>query len=279
MITNEQKEQRKLGIGGSDMPVILGLSSYKTPFQLFLEKTGILSTDEEMTEAQEWGNRLEGIVRDKFADKNKVLIETPDTIIHPFNDFLRANIDGYIVEWDHGLEIKTSGNINEWGETESDYVPLTHLVQIGYYTSIINVPHYHLAVLIGHYGFKYRQYKYTRDLDLEKTLIQAATAFWDCVKKDEPPAPINQIDLRIKFPRHIDNKSIPVSNEMNSYLKSLMDVKKKMKELKEIEQESQFQLMQHMQDAECLVDEVDRPLVTWKTNKRGSRTFLLKGEK
>jgi hypothetical protein len=34
-----------------------------------------------------------------------------------------------------------------------------------------------------------------------------------------------------------------------------------------------------MQDAECLVDETGKPILSWKADKRGSRRFLLKGEK
>ena len=48
MITEKQRQERKLGIGGSDMPIILGLSTYKTPYQLYLEKTGIVDTVDEV---------------------------------------------------------------------------------------------------------------------------------------------------------------------------------------------------------------------------------------
>ena len=33
-------QQRKLGIGGSDAAVVCGLSKWKSPVSLFLEKTG-----------------------------------------------------------------------------------------------------------------------------------------------------------------------------------------------------------------------------------------------
>src|SRR5271166_3036855 len=108
MITDEQIQKRRLGIGGSDMPIILGLSRYKTPYQLYLEKKGIVSTGDEMSPVQYWGNRLEQIIRDEFSIRNKVNIETPDTLIHPILDFMRANIDGYIVDWDAILEVKCS---------------------------------------------------------------------------------------------------------------------------------------------------------------------------
>ena len=286
MITEEQRQQRMLGIGGSDMPIILGLSRYKTPYQLYLEKKGIVSTgdemtpvDNKMTNAQEMGNILEPVVRDIFAKSNGVTIETPDTIIHPILNFMRANIDGYIVEWDRVLEIKTSGNINEWGEEGSDIVPLTHLVQVAHYNIVLPRNDANLATLIGHYGFWYRQYKYIQDYELEKIILDAGSTFWDCVQKGEPPPPVNQKDLRLMYPRHNQGKQINLSDDVYTHFNKLTEVKAKMKELQEIEEESRFKIMEHMKDGECLVDVTGRPLVTWKTNKRGARTFLLKGEK
>ena len=279
MITEEQRQQRMLGIGGSDMPIILGLSRYKTPYQLYLEKKGIVSTGDEMTPVQYWGNRLEEIIRDEFSIRNKVKIETPDTLIHPILNFMRANIDGYIVDWDAILEVKCSSQFmaNEWGEDGSDAIPMAYLVQVAHYCSVKNANSAYIAVLIG--GNDYRQYKYVRDFDLEKSIIESASAFWEAVQKDLPPPPINQIDLKLMYPRHNQGKQINLSDDVYTHFNKLTEVKAKMKELQEIEEESRFKIMEHMKDGECLVDVTGRPLVTWKANKRGARTFLLKGEK
>ena len=70
MITEQQRNERNQGIGGSDMPVILGLSSYKTPYQLYLEKTGQFKSEQEQNQFQYWGEQLEGVIRDEFAKRN-----------------------------------------------------------------------------------------------------------------------------------------------------------------------------------------------------------------
>jgi putative phage-type endonuclease len=280
MITEQQRKDRMLGIGGSDMPIILGLSNYKTPYQLYLEKKGILSTSDEMSQLQYWGNRLEGIIRDEFSDRNNVLIHTPDdTIIHPFYDFMRANIDGYIPDWDAVLEVKCSSQFmsHEWGEVGSDHIPMAYLVQVAHYCSVLNAPFAYIAVLIG--GHDYRQYKYTRDFELEKTVIEAGHAFWDAIQNETAPPATNQMDLRMMYPRHASGKSIAISDEIYNHILNLNDSKAKIKELQDIEEESRFTIMSYMQECECLTNESGIPLVTWKTNKRGSRTFLLKGEK
>ena len=84
MLTSQQIEDRKLGLGGSDVGIILGLSTYKTPYELYLEKTGLLVPSQKMTPQQEWGHRLEPVIRDKFKENNSVEMIEPETKVHPF---------------------------------------------------------------------------------------------------------------------------------------------------------------------------------------------------
>lgn len=277
MITEQQREERKLGIGGSDMPIILGLSSYKTPYQLYLEKIGEVDTSQEMTEFQYWGHALEGIIRDEFAKRNNVVVETPDTCVHPFHDYLRGNVDGFIPAWNAVLEVKCSSGFmaHEWGEDGSDTIPMQYLVQVAHYCATLNADCAYIAVLIG--GNQYREFKYTRDLQLEAALIDAAKKFWECVQTRTPPEPINQIDLKLMYPKHDPEKTKTIDTEVKEQLTTLADTKFKIKALSEVEDKYKFNIMQFMKDAECLVDDSGKPIVSWKANKRGSRTFLMKG--
>lgn len=277
MITEQQRQERLSGIGGSDIPVILGLSSYKTPYQLYLEKIGHVEVDEEMTELQYWGHQLEGIVRDEFAKRNNVEVETRDTIIHPVHSFLRGNIDGFIPSLNAVLEVKCSSTFmsSEWGDDGSDTIPMQYLVQVAHYCILTNAKCAYLAVLIG--GNNYREFQYNRDTALENHLIEEATKFWNCVETRTPPDPVNQHDLRLMFPKHDPEKTLKINNDIMEQLTVLGETKFKIKALSEIEDKYKFNIMQFMQDAECLVDNEGKPIVSWKANKRGSRTFLLKG--
>ncbi len=277
MLTEQQKQERKLGIGGSDMPIILGLSSYKTPYQLYLEKTGILNTEDEMTDPQYWGHQLETLVRDEFAKRNNVKIETPNTIIHPFYEFLRANVDGLIPELNAVLEVKCSSSFMShlWGEDGSDVIPMQYLVQVAHYCAVTNSDSAYIAVLIG--GNDYREYKYVRNMQLENQVIESARKFWECVQTKTPPSAVNQVDLKIMFPKHKEEKKIKVQPDIAEQLNTLSKTRFKIRELNDIEEQYKFNIMQFMQDAECLVDDSGRPIVSWKANKRGTRTFLMKG--
>jgi putative phage-type endonuclease len=277
MITIQQRQERMLGIGGSDLPIILGLSNYKTPYQLYLEKTGVVQPDDEMSDFQYWGHKLEDVIRQEFAKRNNVTVECPDTITHPFHEFLRGNVDGFIPEWNAILEVKCSASwmTSNWGEDGSDVIPMQYLVQVAHYCAITNADCAYIAVLIG--GNDYREFKYVRDLALEAKIIDAAKTFWDCVQTRTPPAAINQIDLKLMFPKHDPEKSVVVEPEIKEQLETLAETKFKIKQLSEVEDQYKFNIMQFMQDAECLVNEDNVPIVTWKANKRGSRTFLMKG--
>lgn len=276
MLTEQMKQERLLGIGGSDMPIIFGLSTYKTPYQLYLEKSQLAEMTFEMTEEQEWGHLLEPVIRDQFSKRMNVTVEQRDTVIHPRYPFLRGNIDGFIPEWNSVLEIKCANAFKgfEWGEDGSDVIPLPYLVQVAHYCIVTNADSAHIAVLIG--GNKFKTYKYIRDLELEAEIIDKAEAFWNAVQtKTEPPL-VNEKDLKLKYPRSEDKKII-VADTIVPFVENLIDVKRKLNELKEAEDKARFEIMGYMKDNDCLTDANDNVIITWKSNKNGIRQFKPKG--
>lgn len=279
MITEEQRLERKNYIGGSDMPIILGLSSYKTPYQLYCEKKGIIENIFEQTQLQYWGNQLEVLIRKEFRKRNRVKVTTPkETIAHPFYDFLRGNLDGFIPKWNAVFEAKCSHQFmaQHWGESDSDVIPMEYLVQVAFYCSVTNADSAHVAVLIG--GNEYRQFKYTRDLELEKTIIDTACEFWQAIQDGKPPPAIRQSDIKLMFPKTKIDSTITINNEMKEPLKVLRETRRRINNDKSIQDDAKLMLMSYMEDNEFLMDENNEPIISWKQNKKGSRIFLLKGE-
>lgn len=294
MITEKQQQERMKYIGGSDAPIIMGFSSYKTPYALWLEKTGILEPSFVETDFQKWGNRLEPIIRLEFAERHNVRVIAPldnerfsphsklidfslDTITHPFIDYMRGNLDGFIPEWNAVHEIKCSNSFmsKEWGESESDVIPMQYLMQVAHYVACTNADKAIISVLIG--GYDYREYTYMRDLELEKMVIEAAKSFWINVQNNIPPNAITISDLSLMYPLHNQGKSIVIANDKRPEIELLTNIKKQIKDLQKKEDEQKFKIMEYMQDSECLTDENGKPMCTWKTNKKGQRSFLLKG--
>jgi putative phage-type endonuclease len=280
MITEEQRLERRLGIGGSDMPIILGFSSYKTPYQLYCEKKGIIDTTFEKTPLQYWGEQLEPVIRREFRKRNHVLIKNPKTtFVHPFYDFIRGNLDGFIPKWNAVFEAKCSHAFmaQNWGESGSDTIPMEYLVQVAFYCSITNSDAAYIAVLIG--GNDYREFKYTRDLELEHNIINAAANFWYAVQHDIAPPPTAMIDLKLMYPKTDPNKIKTINKEIMEQYSRFVGVKEKIKELTEQANKERFNILKFMEDTECLVDEWGNTIATAKINKRGTRTFLVKGDR
>ena len=62
-------KMRNKGIGGSEAAVIVGMNRWKSPFQLWLEKTGEVEPEDlSNNEFIYWGNVLEQVVADRFAE-------------------------------------------------------------------------------------------------------------------------------------------------------------------------------------------------------------------
>ena len=62
-------EARREGIGGSDASIIVGLNRWKSPFQLWLEKTGKAEPEDlSDNEYVYWGKVLEEVVANRFCE-------------------------------------------------------------------------------------------------------------------------------------------------------------------------------------------------------------------
>jgi putative phage-type endonuclease len=87
-------EYRKQGIGGSDASVVCGISRYKSPVELWMDKTGQLPY-QEAGEAAYWGTLLEALVRTEFTKRTGIEVTHKHQLLrseeHPF---MQANLDG-----------------------------------------------------------------------------------------------------------------------------------------------------------------------------------------
>ena len=272
------RTERRKGLGGSDMPIILGLSGYMTPYQLYLEKLGLIDTPRVETPNQYWGKQIEHLIRNEFSKRNNVTIEAREKRSHPILSYLKGNLDGWIKEWGAVFEAKCSimTKAAEWSHTNQDGIPLEYLVQLAHYCILENATCGHLAVLIG--GYDYREYKYERDDKLEKKLIEVGSQFWDAIQNQTPPPAVDEKDLLLMYPKHVETR-IVAEKPIIKCIEQLRNTKLQISEFQKKETEIRFSIMQYMQDNEALIDENEIELATWKATKRGSRMFLLKKDK
>ena len=91
---HEWLEYRRHGIGGSDAAVVCGISRYKSPFELWLDKTGQLP-EQEAGEPAYWGTLLEPVVRNEFRKRTGIEVSTPKQLLQSEEyPFMLANLDG-----------------------------------------------------------------------------------------------------------------------------------------------------------------------------------------
>ena len=277
MLTAEQLKERRNYLGGSDMPIILGLSNYKTPYTLYLEKLGLLESEFEETEPQKWGRLLEPVIRAEFEARHGILVPERNGVKHDTHSFITGNLDGFNSDSNLVWEGKTSSAFmrDSWGDAGSDFIPAEYLTQIATYCSCANADTAYLSVLIG--GNEYREYQYNRDLELEVMILEAATNFWSCIQNRVEPELVSIDDCKIKFKTTSPDKILQTNKKSYESYCHLGQVKADIKELEKKQASLQMDIMSYMQDAECLTDETGSPLVTWKATKKGNRVFLLKG--
>ncbi len=186
MSRTEWLRLRLQGIGGSDAPVIAGVSPYRSPFSLYVEKVDGVVTDEEPTEAQRFGNLLEDTVAKEFARRTgfKVLRKNSmlQSVAHPFQ---LANVDR-VTRDDDGpaiVEVKCRSAFGKkhW---DDDQVPVDVVLQTQHYLAVTGYPRAWVVVLLG--GNELRFAPLDRDDELIAQLTDLEADFWDRVQRRDP---------------------------------------------------------------------------------------------
>ena len=206
MNKQEWLRERKHYIGGSDLGAICGLNPYRTALDVYLDKTSDDIT-EETSPAMRWGNLLEDVVAKAYSEDTGYFLKIADgPIYHSEYKFLAANIDRWVGKRkdirEYILECKTAGfnKGKEWGDSGTDQIPESYLVQVAYYAAICDVPKVDIAVLIG--GQDFRIYTYNKNKELEEKLIKIACNFWrNHIEKRIPPKCVNTRDTFNLFPQ------------------------------------------------------------------------------
>jgi len=185
--TEEWLDFRRFGIGGSDASVVCGINRYKSPIELWMEKTGQWP-NQEAGEAAYWGQCLESLVRNEFTKRTGIEVALAKQILqseaHPF---MLANLDGICEHPNYGtcvFEAKTASTYKsgEW----DDAIPDEYVLQVQHYLAVTGYKGAFIAVLIGGNQFKWKFIE--RDKELIAMLIQLESEFWGHVQSNVPPS-------------------------------------------------------------------------------------------
>lgn len=104
-----------LGIGGSDAPIVAGLSPWSSPAELWAIRSGIIPRPERESAPMTWGKHLEEPLIRAYAEQTGRRVRRPKGAIqHPTIPFMYGHVDG-LASGRRVVEVKTSRYDKGWG--------------------------------------------------------------------------------------------------------------------------------------------------------------------
>lgn len=259
-------EWRKKGFGGSDAATVAGLNPWRSPINVYLDKTTDQPPQED-NERMRVGRDLEDYVAKRFEEATGARVRRENYLLqHPEHEFMLANLDRVLIGENAFLECKTTGSYSksEWEEG----IPLHYELQCLHYMAVCGFDYGYIACLIGNEKFIY--HKIERDEETINNLIAIEKDFWErYILGDEVPEPdgsnaytevikkkyhtsiVESIELNDSFSEKFNRR-----DELEKYIKVMEQEKK------QIDQEIQLEMK------ECEVAVLGDRKVTWKTQSR-----------
>lgn len=236
-------------LGATDIPAILGLSPWRTSWEVWAEKTGRLEP-RETSPAIEAGLVLESSILD-WAEKRLGPLQRQPTFVIDGTPIV-CHPDA-VTQASEPVEAKTSGITGpvhgEWGPDGSDDIPPMYLVQVLVQLAATQADQAYLVALIGGLGF--RTYTIEHKRDLSSQLVEFACEWWDRhVVKDTPPLceqpPSVSVLSRLK---RQPNKVIQL--EDTGLVEEWLKAKQAVAEAQKAEDEARAKLLLALGDAEA----------------------------
>lgn len=262
---------RQQGIGSSDAAVAVGLSPYKSPLTLWLEKTQRKAAEDLSDKpAVIWGTVLEPVLARVYAERTGCKVRRVNAVLqHPEQRFMLANLDREVVGLPEGpgvLEIKTAGYhaAPQWEEG----IPIAYQCQVLHQLAVTGHAWADVAVLIG--GQDFRIYRVQRDDDKIVDLIQRERQFWQYVTSDVQPEPDGSDDasqaLHWLFPQD-NGQTVDLSEsaEYNQLFARLLAERQRKEEAEAREALIRQQIQNRLGDASAAVFQSGR--ISWKKSK------------
>lgn len=264
---------RKQGIGGSDAAAAIGQSAWRTPYQLWLEKTNQDVSDFEMDWwAAQTGHALEPKIREWYSREHAQVQEIKGicrSIKYPFMQF---TADGY-VECDNairGFEAKKYLSKDGWGEPGTDEVPDDYMIQVQHGMIVAGWEAFDISV--SFWGNKPVIYHIEAHKELQQMIIDDEAEFWEKVQKYIEPEITTTEDIKRRY-RFSNGKSIVATDELVNACADLKNIKSQIKSLEEQETQVVNRLKFEIGDFEVLEYE-GKSLATWKSIKPGQKFDL-----
>lgn len=277
---------RRAGIGGSDIGAIMGLSKWKSPVDVWLDKTGRIEPDLEMSEPAYFGIELESFVATEYSKRSGNKVQRVNQAMkHPDHSWMLANIDRAVVADGSRARLDKDGKLTgvkgllecktasaylerEWSDENA---PLAYVAQCQWYMAVTGAEWCDLAVLIG--GQKYVCHRIDREERLIDAIVDAGYQFWfNNVIADKPPAPRTPEETLALFPSNTASDLVVASDDITHALEAYQILKQKAKCVDEEMATVKTAIQSFIGTHSGVCDPQGSPLATWKQNKSSQKT-------
>lgn len=174
---------RKQYIGASDAPVIMGVSPWSTPYELWKQKVSPICIDKEETEAMRWGKSKEEEARLIFERETGIYV-FPMTAFSIEHDWMMSSLDGINMESTVIVEIKCPGREDQERAMEG-HVPDKYYAQLQHQIETVRPDQTFYMSL--HRDGTYKILEVKRDQSYIDRMLEEEEAFFKLMKSQEPP--------------------------------------------------------------------------------------------
>ena len=259
---------RQFFLGGSDAAAVLGVSPWRSPIELYLEKTTPRAEEPSAGKMKVFtrGKKMEPYVCDILAEETGLsIMKRNERYIDAEYSFLACEIDAETK--DANIEIKTVSpfKAREWGEQQTDEIPVAYTAQAMHGLMITGRDVCIFGVLIG--GDDFRIYRVERDDEIIAGLRRRECDFWhNHVVPRIPPEPTTLNDVRFLYGKD-SGIAIEANAEIMNAAASLKLVKENIGELSKAAAALEERIQLYMRDAAILTVN-GKPVATWRTHTR-----------
>lgn len=174
----DQKEDRRNFLGASDCAAVLGMSRWKTPVQIWAEKTGQVEPEDISGKLNvKLGNRLEEVVAELFMEQTgKKVRRVKEPYIHNRFPFLKCHIDRKVEGESAILQCKTASawKSEEW---EDEEIPHEYILQEIHELACTDYDRAYIFCLIGNQRVELRTIE--RDEAVIEDVVRRESDFWN----------------------------------------------------------------------------------------------------
>jgi putative phage-type endonuclease len=171
--TPEWEEARRAGIGSSDAPVVLGLSTFRSPYELWAEKVGLAPAAEPDADTAllfRIGHLMEPVLLELYAEQTgRKVRRRPRMIQHADRPWMLASLDGSAGS--RIVEAKWT-NAKRWDLVE---LPLDVEVQVQHQLEVAGAE---VADVVALVAGKLRIIEVARDADLIADMLELEDEFY-----------------------------------------------------------------------------------------------------